>query len=69
MQATLSGVNVFLEYISWLKGLNFNVEYVRESDDTVSGHVSELCAIDNAPTLEECKNKLVSTMREISDFL
>ena len=67
MQATALGINVFLEYISWLKSLKLHVEYVRENDGTISGHVDELCTIENAPTIEECETKLITGMREISE--
>ncbi len=30
MQATALGINLFLEYISWLKNLNLHIEYVQE---------------------------------------
>ena len=32
MQATALGINVFLEYISWLKSLELHVEYIQEDD-------------------------------------
>ena len=67
MQATALGINLFLEYISWLKNLNFHVEYVNENDGTISGHVEELCTIENALTLEECEEKLISGMRETAE--
>ena len=68
MQATALGINLFLEYISWLKNLNFHVEYVQEEDGSISGHVEELCTIDNAPTFEECKSKLIAGMRETAEI-
>ena len=41
MQAAELGINIFLEYISWLKSLELHVEYIKEDDGSVSGHVSE----------------------------
>lgn len=68
MQTAILGINIFLEYLSWLKGLELNVEYIREDDGSVSGHVTELCTIDNAPTREECEAKLISGMRETAEL-
>ena len=67
MQATALGINIFLEYISWLKNLKIHVEYTHEDDGSISGHVEELCTIDNASTFEECEAKLISGMRETSE--
>ena len=67
MQTTALRKNIFLEYISWLKNLELNVEYAKENDGTVSGYVSELCTMDNAPTREECEKKLIAGLRETAE--
>ena len=66
--AVPKGLNIFVEYIAWVKTLTMTVEYDRENDGTITGEVMEFCTIENAPTIEECEKKLIASMRETAQF-
>ncbi|MBR1486127.1 MAG: hypothetical protein IJ597_02595 [Synergistaceae bacterium] len=68
MQAVATGLNIFLEFVSWVKKINLTVEYVKEDDGSISGRIVEFCTLSNAPTLEECEAKLIADMRESAEL-
>ncbi|MBQ9419738.1 MAG: hypothetical protein IJU31_05100 [Synergistaceae bacterium] len=66
--AIKSDFSFLLEVVNWLKRLPFTVEYDREADGSITGEVVEFHALENAPTLEECEAKLISSMREWAEI-
>ncbi|MBR2208913.1 MAG: hypothetical protein IJ859_08935 [Synergistaceae bacterium] len=68
MQAVATGLNIFLEFISWVKKINLTVEYIKEDDGSISGHIEEFCTLSNAPTIEECETRLIADMRETAEL-
>ena len=56
------------DVVNWLKGLPLTVEYDKEDDGSITGEVLEFHALENAKTLNDCEDKLISSMKEWAEI-
>ena len=56
------------DVVNQLKELPLTVEYDKEDDGSITGEVLEFHALENAKTLNDCEDKLISSMKEWAEI-